>query len=452
MLVEQVKQLIQTHQLWQANERILVAVSTGVDSMVLLDILEQLSVPIGVAYVNHCLREASHEEEAFLIAYCQDKQLPLYHTRWDTPVTTGMEAAARDFRYTFFKEVLAKENYDVLVTAHHSDDQIETILMKMVREGNFFSSRGIQLTQTFGKGRLVRPLLETTKAEILAYSQTQQIPFFEDETNQSLTVQRNRLRHQVIPLLKKENQQVAQHFQQWSQQMDWAQELVHEQQQTWFARYVQKVGSKIQFQWTTYQKMSPAQQYFFLQGLGVPLSEKQCQQVMKLLAEDTAQWHVDLVGWQVQKSYEKVMFMPKVANSSLDVSEATLQVGNTCYLSENEWIGFFLKDDVKIPKKVKLWSEYRQELSVKFPSEFYLRKRQPGDKIALQPQITKKISRYFIDRKIPNQQRENAWVVTDNQGIVLGLLPYVFSYLSIAKETDKIHYVLLYRRREEADK
>lgn len=134
------------------------------------------------------------------------------------------------------------------------------------------------------------------------------------------------------------------------------------------------------------------------------------------------------------------------------MSERTLRIGDTCYLSDDEWIGFFLKDDIKIPKKVKLWSEYRQELSVEFPIECCLRKRQPGDKIALQPHISKKISRYFIDQKIPNQQRENAWVVTDCQGIVLGLLPYVFSYLSIAKETDKIHYVLLYRRREEADK
>ncbi|KAF1304189.1 tRNA lysidine(34) synthetase TilS [Enterococcus saccharolyticus] len=452
MLVEQVRQLIQTQQLWQANERVLVAVSTGVDSMVLLDILEQLSVPMGVVYVNHCLREVSYEEEAFLIAYCQDKQLPLYHTRWDEPATTGVEAAAREFRYTFFKEVLAKENYDVLVTAHHSDDQIETILMKMVREGNFFSSRGIQLTQSFGTGRLVRPLLETTKADILAYSQERQIPFFEDETNQSLAMQRNRLRHQVIPLLKKENPQVSQHFQQWSQQMDWAQELIREQQQTWITQYVQKTGMQLQFQWSTYLKMSPAQRYFFLQGLGVPLSEKQCQQLMKLLDEKTAQWHVDLAGWQVQKSYEQVVFRPTVTKKLPSMSERTLRIGDTCYLSDDEWIGFFLKDDIKIPKKVKLWSEYRQELSVEFPIECCLRKRQPGDKIALQPHISKKISRYFIDQKIPNQQRENAWVVTDCQGIVLGLLPYVFSYLSIAKETDKIHYVLLYRRREEADK
>ncbi len=88
----------------------------------------------------------------------------------------------------------------------------------------------------------------------------------------------------------------------------------------------------------------------------------------------------------------------------------------------------------------------------KFPknysSELILRKRKPGDRIQLQANLRKKISRYFIDGKVPNEQREKSWVVTTPGQEVVALIPYVFSYLSIAAETDKIHYILLYKYQE----
>lgn len=95
-------------------------------------------------------------------------------------------------------------HYQVLATAHHSDDQMETMIMKMVRDGNLFSAKGILANQSFGKSQaLIRPLLHISKEEILNYSQQEGIDYFEDQTNTSFDMQRNRIRHQVIPLLKK---------------------------------------------------------------------------------------------------------------------------------------------------------------------------------------------------------------------------------------------------------
>ncbi len=440
--------------LWTADERLLVAVSTGVDSMSLLHVLEKLcgKDKLGVVHVNHGLRTASDQEEQFLTAYCQEKKLPLYKTRWLTAPATGIEAAAREFRYHFFAEVMAEQEYQVLLTAHHADDQMETVLMKLVREGNFFSSGGIRWTQDFGGGRrLVRPLLGITKEEILSYSVQQQLVYFEDESNASLKMQRNRLRQNVLPLLKEENPQVQQHFQQWSQQTFWAQEIIAEQQHNWLQQFVTEKNG-LQFAVADYCSLTVAQRYFFLQAIShqlqqsgqISLSEKQLQQLMTLLEKSQAQWTIDLAdNWHVQKSYQVVVFRQKIQR---EPKEYFLPLGADLFLSATEWCGFFAVGEEKIPEKVKLWSEYRQGLTVDFPPEILIRKRRAGDRIRLSPGLTKKVSRLFIDKKISNEQREQAWVITDQNGEVFGLLPYALSYLSIARETDKIHYVLLYRR------
>lgn len=455
MLADQLIKWIKNKELWQPQERILVAVSTGVDSMVLLHILEQMDLDLGVVYVNHRLRTASDKEEMFLTDYCQKHNLPLYKTKWQTPAEKGVEAAAREFRYAFFEQTMRVQAYDVLVTAHHADDQMETILMKLVREGNFFSSSGIRLTQPFGNGRLIRPLLATTKEEIIEYSQSQQINYYEDETNASLEMQRNRLRHQVLPLLKKENVKANQHFQQWAQQMFWAQEIIHEQQELWYQKSLTQTEMSIEIAVPEYLNLTEAQRYFYLSGISqrklpVALSEKQIQQLMELLVKDVAQWQIDLSEeWVARKSYQRLVFQKKRVTAEAGKQSYQLSLGESFYLSATEWVGLFLVGTEKIPEKVKLWSEYRQELSLECLNGICLRKRQPGDRIALTPNLTKKIRRFFIDEKIANEAREKSWVVTDEAGKILGLLPYAFSYLSITKETDKIHYVLLYRRKNE---
>ena len=451
MLVERVVQLGEEHALWQSTQRVLVAVSTGVDSMVLLHILQQLNIDLGVVHVNHQLRAASQQEEAFLVDYCHRHQLPIYTTRWEQAPKQGMEAAARNFRYAFFKNIMAHHHYDVLMTAHHADDQMETILMKLTRDGHFFNSQGIRWSQQFGPGQLVRPLLTTTKAELLAYSQQEQLDYYEDETNASLAVQRNRWRHQIIPLIKAENQQAHQHFQQWSEQVTYAQELIHEQRVQWYQQMLTVTAKGIYFCLEDYQALSSAQQYFFLQGLGhnqlpISLSEKQIQAIRQMLNQSEAQQTIDLIQqWECRKMYQQVLFQRKEA--ILEQPTYQLRLGDSLFLSENQWIGLFKQGTEEIPEKVNNWSEYRQELTINYQELLIVRKRKPGDRIQLTPQLTKRVNRWFIDRKVTQIARDRAWVVTDTEENILGIVPHLFSYLSIVKETDKIHYILLYRRK-----
>src|SRR5699024_6092064 len=118
------------------------------------------------------------------------------------------------------------------------------------------------------------------------------------------------------------------------------------------------------------------------------------------------------------------------------------------YLSEHEWIGLFSVGKEEVPEKVKLWSEDRQSLTVHFHEKVWLRRGKAADRIKLTEKITTKVSRLFMDRKIAHEKGEKAWILQDGQGQILGVLPHAFSYLSIAKETDRIHYVLLYKYQE----
>ncbi|OTN75114.1 tRNA(Ile)-lysidine synthetase [Enterococcus sp. 8G7_MSG3316] len=446
--------------------RYLIAVSTGVDSMVLLTAMENMFAdsaekPFAVAHVDHQLREASKEEARFLRQYCADRGISFYESRWETVPDRGVEAAARTFRYAFFAQIMDLHDYPILLTAHHGDDQVETMLMKMMRDGSLSNAFGIRSQQPFGSGVLVRPLLTLTKEEIQRFAAVHQIPSFEDETNLQDIYLRNRIRHQVLPVLKRENAQTVQHFQQLSEEMIYGKQLIDELQHEWVARYVAKHEGQWRMSLKELPPLSEAARYYFFAGLlqqantdeHAQLKHTQLQQIIRLLDSQKGQWQLDLGGhWVIRRSYdllylEQIIAAPQAGPFSMS-KEIRLPQGTGVFLSETEWIGYFSSDDVEIPKKITNWSEFSQELPIDYASELLVRKRKPGDRVQLQANLRKKVSRFFIDRKVPNEQREKSWVVTTPKQEIVALLPYVFSYLSIAAETDKIHYILLYKYQE----
>jgi len=456
VLEQKVAHFIDDRTLLTANSRLLVAVSTGVDSMVLIDILqkiqEQFALELGVVHVNHKLRQASDKEEEFLKKYCEQRQLPFFSTHWQNHSQVGMEEKARTFRYHFFAEIMTRHNYPFLATAHHGDDQMETMLMKMVRDGNFFSAHGIIDRQPFGQGHLIRPLLQSSKEEIHQYAQAEDILFFEDATNQKLDVQRNRIRQLVVPHLKAENRQVLSHFQQLSEQLIYAQETVVKQQQKDYQAMVKASSDQLNMDIKKFNQLSAARQFFLLEAIRqqarqiyqLTISQDQISQVAQLLQKNKANWQIDLVdNWQFQKSYEKLFLHQAIKVEKK--ARFNLHEGESVFLSEHEWIGIFQPGQEKIPEKIANWSEYRQYLKVDFSLPVTLRKRCDGDRIQLNPQLKKKVARILIDQKIPQKRRERAWVLTDKNEKVLAVLPYAISYLCISQETAKIHYVLLYK-------
>ncbi|WEV38382.1 tRNA lysidine(34) synthetase TilS [Lactobacillus sp. ESL0680] len=208
-----------------ASKTLVVATSGGPDSMALLAMLnhlqDQYHLKIVAAHLDHQLRPDSSAEAAVIKQYCSGKQIKIINTVWPVELHphTGIEAAARSFRYAFLAKVMRQEHGDYLLTAHHGDDLLENILLKFIRSGNPSEMNSLQPVSQWQGVLLLRPLLTYNKEQLFEYDRREQVQFVEDTTNAADDVLRNRLRHHVVPLLKQENSAIGLNALRYSQQM-----------------------------------------------------------------------------------------------------------------------------------------------------------------------------------------------------------------------------------------
>ena len=208
-MLESVRAYIQTHQLIQDGQSVLVGVSGGVDSMVLLHVLHELGFEVYVAHVNYQLRgDDSDADEALVRHYCQNAGVPYYSTRVDPALKEeGMsfQEAARDVRYNFFAKIAQKEGIQHIAVAHHMDDQAETLLLKLLTGSGIEGLGGMRPARFLSSRHpipLIRPLLEQRRETILAYATARGLAWREDASNASDAYRRNVVRNEVLPLLK----------------------------------------------------------------------------------------------------------------------------------------------------------------------------------------------------------------------------------------------------------
>lgn len=214
-----VKRYIDKHQLIQGGDRLLLACSGGADSVATVLIFHELkglyNVQLGIVHTDHQLRgEESAEDMHFVEQLANRLDIPFYGTTLEVPSRVEAEGGnvqviCREERYAYFDIVMKQEHFDKLVLGHHADDQIETIVMSLVRGTLASSLTGIPITRPFSKGSIIRPFLCVTKEEILDFVQFQEQSFRHDPSNDKHTYTRNRMRHTIVPLLRLENLHVA---------------------------------------------------------------------------------------------------------------------------------------------------------------------------------------------------------------------------------------------------
>lgn len=214
------------HHLLLKKKTLVVATSGGPDSVALVDMLNNLKqkydFKIIVAHFDHQLRDDSSEETKLLKKYCLEKNLTFENGSWlrEKDLISGIEAEAREARYDFLVKTVHKFNGDYLLTAHHGDDLLENILLKFIRSGNPEEMNSLKPVSQRQGIPLLRPLLSYSKQELLEYDHKHNLSFIEDETNYEDETMRNRLRHHVVPLLKKENPNLLQNAMRFSKNTD----------------------------------------------------------------------------------------------------------------------------------------------------------------------------------------------------------------------------------------
>ncbi len=209
-VLDRVKQTIEKHKLITEGDRILVALSGGADSVCLLHVLCTLSKEYGfsvcAAHVNHGLRGAESDgDETFVCDLCKQLEIPLYVTREDVKgyaelYDMSVELAGREVRYAYFNDLLCQYGLSKIATAHHADDNIETVLMRLMRGTGVAGLAGIP----YQNGAVIRPLLDVSRKEVEAYITEQKLSYRSDSSNESTEFTRNRIRHDLLPLIESE--------------------------------------------------------------------------------------------------------------------------------------------------------------------------------------------------------------------------------------------------------
>ena len=207
--LQTVKQTIEANQLLEKGHSVLVALSGGPDSVALLHLLSRLQrsyrLKLGAVYINHNMRpRAAKKEERFCHELCDRLGVPLTVVREDVPALAkkrglGLEETARDVRYEIFDSLVKAGKYDRVALGHHADDQVETILFRLVRGTGPAGMTGMPVK----RGKYIRPLLELTRSEVLGYLKKHSLSWCEDTSNKSLKFRRNWIRHRLLPGLRK---------------------------------------------------------------------------------------------------------------------------------------------------------------------------------------------------------------------------------------------------------
>ena len=206
-LIEAFQHYIDENNLATHDDRILLTVSGGVDSMVMLSLFVRCGYTVGVAHCNFQLRGAESDEDEVLVQKEAAKYgVPCYNRRFETAAEmerTGesMEMAARRLRYAWFDELSRQEGYTVVAIAHHADDSIETFFINLLRGTGLRGLTGISIQV----GKVVRPLLFASRREILEYAAANHIPYREDSSNRSTKYLRNKIRLGLIPRIREIN-------------------------------------------------------------------------------------------------------------------------------------------------------------------------------------------------------------------------------------------------------
>ncbi|MEE1226625.1 MAG: tRNA lysidine(34) synthetase TilS [Bacteroidales bacterium] len=206
-MLEKFESFVSDNNLFSKDDRILIALSGGVDSVVLSHLMCRANYKISLAHCNFHLRdEESNRDEAFVRSWAKENNIPLFVKEFDTyqymkENKLSLEMAARDLRYNWFNSLLESEGFTCLCTAHHLDDSIETFFINLLRGTGIAGLHGIKVKND----KIVRPLLFATREEILSYANQNNISYVEDSTNSETKFTRNKIRHNLFPVLREIN-------------------------------------------------------------------------------------------------------------------------------------------------------------------------------------------------------------------------------------------------------
>jgi tRNA(Ile)-lysidine synthase len=404
------------HQLSAANCQLLLAVSGGVDSVVLTDLIFNSGFSFTIVHCNFRLREEESErDEGFVRSLGEKYGAEVLVKKFDTLQYSeknklGIQEAARDLRYQWFNEILDSRlptAHCQLTTAHHADDNIETVLFNIFRGTGMNGLHGILPRQ----GKIIRPLLFAKRAEILAYAKENKLQWVEDSSNTSSKYTRNYIRHEVLPILKQifpgVTENISNSIDRWREGAQLYEQALEQHKK----KLCETRGNEVHIPVLKLQRISPLKTIVFEIIRDFGFSAAQAQEVLALLQSESGRYVASAThrvirnrNWLIiapVESKEAVNILieegvPKVIFSD---GELYLESTGNCQPSSLNSIATLDAAGISFPLMLRRWKQ---------GDYFYplgMRKK-------------KKLSRFLIDQKISLPGKEKVWVLESNKKIL----------------------------------
>ncbi|HBI7442398.1 TPA: bifunctional tRNA lysidine(34) synthetase TilS/hypoxanthine phosphoribosyltransferase HprT [Listeria monocytogenes] len=457
---KRVHKYIEKHDLIRSDDKLLVAVSGGPDSLALLHFLWNSNlVPkeaISVAHLNHHLRENAANEQNVVETFCESQGIPFYIEEVDVKsraesLQKGIEETARIVRYDFFEKVMAEKKINKLALAHHADDQIETILMRLVRGSASIGWSGIQPKRELKGGQAIRPFLPITKAEIIDYAQKHELAYEIDESNTSQEYTRNRYRAQLLPFLKQENPAVYSHFERFSEETSEDFQFLEALASDLLKKNLIKNGKRTTLLLTNFKnEANPLQRraihlllrYLYSEDASF-ITVNHIYQIIQMIQSDNPSSSIDLPNKLVaNRAYDKLHFQFGEREAPSEFYHQ-LELNDRIELDNKASIRLKLKSSVVQTNGLNGMLLDAEEITL----PLIVRNRVNGDRMTMKGQAgSKKLKDIFIDAKIPRQERDKLPVITDYTGKILWVPGVKKSAYDREFSRSKKQYIIRYTR------
>ena len=400
------------------NNTIVIGVSGGPDSMCLLHLLLNLrnkrNINIVCAHINHNVRKESEEEAQFVKKYCKENNCIFEYNIFDTYQQGNFEGIARKKRYDFYNKLIKKYKADYLMTAHHGDDLIETILMRLTRGSNLAGYGGFKKETKLNNYELLRPLINTTKNNIDEYNKIHKIEYRIDSSNNSFDYTRNRFRHYILPFFKKENKNVHNKFLKFSEELFLIDDFIQKQTDIALTKIYHSDKVNLQeFNKLDFLLKKRVIEYILKNEYGDEINsinERHLNLCLKICNSNKVNISINLPkNKTLVKSYNYLYFLKK---SNKEIREE--------FLNEQVILNDFEKIEKIMDCNIKK-SNYVLRLNsseIKLPLK--VRYRKIGDSIIVKNlNGQQKVKDIFINEKVPLEKRDVWPIVVDSNDTIL---------------------------------
>lgn len=414
---EKLEAFISENNLFCKNHRILIALSGGVDSVVLATLMHKANYNIALAHCNFHLRdEESNRDEAFVRSWAKENNVELFVKEFDTygymkENKISLEMAARDLRYEWFNSLMETKKFDFLCTAHHLDDSIETFFINLLRGTGIAGLHGIQAKND----KITRPLLFATREEILNYAKENNITYVEDSTNAETKFTRNKIRHNFFPILKEINPNFEFALKKDIEYLNDTEFIFRREIEKAKSEIIEKENDLIKINISKLLSLNPMKIYLYEILSDFGFNETNISDIIQSLEETSGKQFFSKTH-RIVKDREYLFIEERKENNTT----------NDFYLINDEQSSLIspLRMQIEVMRDLKFINISKEKTIamldydlLKFP--LILRKWRQGDSfVPFGMKKEKKLSDYFTSNKYSLLDKENQWILCSEEKIV----------------------------------